>query len=521
MSEKPDAVAGRAPRAFAWLRQTLPTVFVLAGLGALAWCGHHTGWSIPTFASLTGSEAKEKDDWCAEHGVPESICVECNPDLMPRGKDHGWCKTHGVHNCPLEHPDVAQLAYLPQITASDLERARRALDLSPRPLNSSKCKLYQRRIQFASKDAVEKAGIDVKSVDEAPIIEAVAANGEVGYDQSRVARLSVRVPGTVWWVPKRVGEEVKRGEVLAIVDAAEVGRAKAEFLQAVVQLDVRRKSLASTNKVSDIIPEGQLQATEAALREAEIRVQTAEQALVNLGLPLRADDVKTLNSAEMRRRVQFLGLPESVVKSVDPTTTSANLIPVVSPLDGVVVARDAMSGEIVDSTKVLFTVADTRQMRLTLNLSQEDAQRVTRGHTARFRSPGGDEVSGVVNWISTSVDEKTRTVKVTASLPNADGRLRANTFGQGRIILREEKSAVVVPSEAVHWEGDCFVVFVRDKNFLAENAPKVFHVRTVRPGVNDGQNTEIIAGVLPGELVVTKGSGTLRSELLKANLGEG
>ncbi len=512
----------RASRIFAWLGETLPTVIILVGLGSLGWWGHHTGWTIPSFASLTGSDAKEKDDWCAEHSVPESICVECNPELMPRGKDYGWCKTHGIHNCPLEHPEVAQMKYRPEITPADLERARRALDLAPRSANSKNCKLYQHRIQFASKEAVEKAGIDVKSVDEAPILEAVVANGEVTYDeQTRLARLSVRVPGTVWWVPKRVGDEVKRGDILAVVDAAEVGKAKAEFLQSVVQLDVKRKSFLSTSKVSDIIPEGQLQATEATLREAEIRVQSAEQALVNLGLPIRAEEIKTLNSEEMRRRMQFLGLPETVVKSLDATRTSANLIPVVAPLDGVVVARDAVPGEVVDTNRVLFTIADVRQMRLTLNVSQEDAKRVAPGQVVRFRTVGGEEVSGTVNGISTSVDEKTRTVRVWVNLLNTDGRLRANTFGQGRVILREEKSAVVVPSEAVHWEGDCFVVFVRDKNFLGENAPKVFHVRTVRPGVKDGENTEIIAGVLPGEFVATKGSGTLRSELLKSSLGEG
>jgi len=77
-----------------------------------------------------------------------------------------------------------------------------------------------------------------------------------------------------------------------------------------------------------------------------------------------------------------------------------------------------------------------------------------------------------------------------------------------------------VPSAAVHWEGDCHVVFVRDRNFLQEDAPKVFHTRVVRPGATDGQTTEIIAGVLPGERVADKGSAALRAELLRGNLGE-
>src|SRR5262245_35285224 len=118
--------------ALAALARGLPTVLVLAALAALAWWGHRTGWALPSFAALTGEPAKEKDDWCGEHGVPESACVECNSSLLPKGKDHGWCKAHGVHNCPLEHPDVAQLSEAPRVTPEDLERARVALAVMPR-----------------------------------------------------------------------------------------------------------------------------------------------------------------------------------------------------------------------------------------------------------------------------------------------------------------------------------------------------------------------------------------------------
>ena len=80
---------------------------------------------------------------------------------------------------------------------------------------------------------------------------------------------------------------------------------------------------------------------------------------------------------------------------------------------------------------------------------------------------------------------------------------------------------MVVPGTAVQWEGCCHVVFVRDKDFLREGAPKVFHVRTVHRGAGEEKETEIIAGVLPGEVVATRGSSLLRAELLKGNLGEG
>src|SRR5262249_4601729 len=131
------------------------------------------------------------------------------------------------------------------------------------------------------------------------------------------------------------------------------------------------------------------------------------------------------------------------------------------------------------------------------------------------------EIEGSLAWISTEADDQTRTVRVRVNLPNNDGHLRANTFGTGRIVLREEPRANVVPSEAVHWDGDCYVVFVRDKDFLKEGALKFFHVRKVRPGVKDGETAEIIAGLLPGEVIASKNSVVLMGQLLKATLGLG
>src|SRR5207253_505927 len=79
-----------------------------------------------------------------------------------------------------------------------------------------------------SQDAVDKAGIEVEPVSKAPVVEYVTGNGEISYDQTRTARLSARVPGTVFRVYKQAGDPVKKGEVLALVDAAEVGKAKSE-----------------------------------------------------------------------------------------------------------------------------------------------------------------------------------------------------------------------------------------------------------------------------------------------------
>ena len=521
---QPEAAPPTRAAAFlAWLGRASPTLLVLVALGGLAYWGHRTGWILPKFSALTGNGPAAKDDWCEEHSVPESQCVECNPDLLPK-KTFGWCETHGVHDCPWEHPEVAQLAKTPPVTTDDLERARRALAFAERTQNNEGCQLHARRIQFASRESLNKQGIDPEQVKRKRMEESITANGEIGYDAYQVASLSTPVPGKLWRVEKEIGQPVKKDEVLALVDAAEVGKAKGEFRQALVQVDLWSKKVEVLRVLlaRSSTSEASVREAEATLQETQNRLVGAQQALLNLGLPIRPEDLKGLTPEGLRKRLQFIGLPESVVKTLPAETMTDNLVPIKAPFDGVVIARKGVKDEWVDPSKTLFTVADTRQMWLTLHVRLEDTKYLALGQLVRFRPDGSkEEAAGKVSWISTAVDEKTRTVEVRADLPNPKGRLRANTFGTGTVVLREEPQAIVVPNEAVHWEGNCHVVFVYDKNSLKGDAPQVFHVRSVRPGAKDDKHTEIIAGVLPGERIAVKNSGVLRAELLKNNLGAG
>src|SRR5579885_1773568 len=92
LSEPPhDAPAQPRPRSavarvLRWFGRVAPPVVVFGCLlGVLAW-GHHSEWTLPQFSVLTGDAAEAKDDWCDQHGVPDSQCVECKPELMPRPK---------------------------------------------------------------------------------------------------------------------------------------------------------------------------------------------------------------------------------------------------------------------------------------------------------------------------------------------------------------------------------------------------------------------------------------------------
>ena len=277
--------------------------------------------------------------------------------------------------------------------------------------------------------------------------------------------------------------------------------------------------MAKIGAVSD----RELREAVANYEEARINLQAAQQALINLGFQVRAEDYANVETDDIAEQLRFLDLPPELTAGLDPKSTTSNLIPLRASLDGVIVDRHVVEGEVVDTAKMLFAVADVSRLWLKLDVRQEDAKYLSLGQTVLFRGSGDDEpeVTGTINWISTAADDVTRTLRIRADLPNADGRLRANTFGTGRIVLRVEPKAIAVPTEAVHWDGNCHVVFVRDKDFMQKDSPKFFHVRSVRPGVVDGETTEIIAGLLPGEVIASKNSMVLEAQLLKSNFGAG
>jgi cobalt-zinc-cadmium efflux system membrane fusion protein len=512
---------GAAPQRPSWpaaIGRFLPNIIVFGLLAAVFYVGHHTGWKLPKFSELWGAAEIAADDWCDEHLVAESQCLECKADLKPKLPSFGWCQEHGVAECVLHHPELAQTKDPPQLPAYDTVAA---IALRPRPTNNSVNTLHTKVVQFASHESAEKAGIEVDVVSTAPMREEIIANGEVTFDPTHVAHLPSRVPGTAWRVLRQAGERVAAGEVLALIDAAAVGQAKTQLLQAIVDLQTSWARYERLRGLKDIPAAKTVAEAEAQLREAEIKLIATEQSLVNLGFRLPPDLAKRDPQA-LADELRFLGIPSDLISSIQGQTQTANLFPLVAPFAGVIVSADVVNGEPVNTEKAAYVVGDPSRMWLNLNVRQEDAPYVTTGQPVRFFTEDGRAVTeGRINWISSTIDHKSRTLPVRVFLDNSDGRLRDNTFGVGRIVLREEAQAIIVPKEAVQSAGDVQLIFVRDKNYFADGAPKFFHVRQARIGARDDKFVELLAGALPGEVVATEGSNVLLAQLLRSTLGAG
>src|SRR5438132_4350895 len=111
--------------------------------------------------------------------------------------------------------------------------------------------LSTKPIVFPSQAAIEKAGIKCEKVQIQDMPRYVVAHASIDYEPSLYARLTARATGTVWRMEKEVGDKVGKGEVIALIDSADVGKVKAEFLQSLTQVRLRSGTLQQLQSLGD------------------------------------------------------------------------------------------------------------------------------------------------------------------------------------------------------------------------------------------------------------------------------
>ncbi len=403
---------------------------------------------------------------------------------------------------------------------------------SPSVATESQLPLDLQEIDLPDLQSLERLGIRTSGVEVREMKEYVETTGVIDYDQTRVVKISSRVPGTVWRVEKEIGDQVRKGDLLAILEAARVGEAKSEFLQSVVQTRFRQATMDRVKKVNEVVTERQIREAEAALREARIKQVNSQQSLTNLGLPVTFQIDADLDEQALIRKIQFLGLPESIASALDPDSTPASLIPVTAPFDGVVTERNLSLGEVVESSIPLFSVADITKMWIILSVRKEDADRVRIDQPLSFQNDNSTaDIQGMVQWISPEVNPESRTVEVRGEVENPfltsgkgspvslsrafvrnvstqkQRRMQANTFGRGRIQVQSRKNSTVVPMAAVQSLDEMKIVFISGEDRLR------YEPRKIRVGIQHDGYVEVKEGVKAGEAVVTSGSHVLKSEL--------
>jgi cobalt-zinc-cadmium efflux system membrane fusion protein len=380
-------------------------------------------------------------------------------------------------------------------------------------------------IQWGSLQELKKSGIELGEASKTSVQETISALASVAYNGQRCAQLSSRTTGHVWQVYVRPGQTVKRGEVLAIVDSHIVGEAKSDWMQKRFTAIHLRRTYDRLKRVTQgALPEQRILAAESELKKADLDCYMAQQRLMNLGLVVPTLDDTELTPDQISEQIRYLGIPESLLNSFGQKPATSNLISISSPFDGTVVEQRGVVGEVVSTEQVMFVVADTRTMWLNLSIRREDAARLAIGQPVTFTAVGMKQpISTKIAWISSGIDPETRTVQAgcevenktlgSASEADIDFPLRANQFGNARIVVAEHSQAVVVPEAALQKMPD-----LREIVFVKVGTPAIFEPRVVKTGIRGNGHVQIIQGVRASEEIVSRGSFILKSEMLRSSL---
>jgi membrane fusion protein, heavy metal efflux system len=377
-------------------------------------------------------------------------------------------------------------------------------------------------VKLASTEVLQTSGIARGNVEERLIGEYVEAHGDIDFNQDHYAHLSTRAAGTASSVHKRAGDQVKKGEVLALIAAPELASLKFDLQQTLLTVQTRERYYKRLQSSGESTSRQALESAEASLREARIHLSKDQQSLQNLGLTVSIDELSRLSDEQVAASLRTLGIPGTLLQKLDASTLTSNLLPMYAPFDGLVIKRDIVIGEVVNPATPQFILADLSRLWIMLHVRLEDVGKLREGQEVSFHldGPNEDAPPAKIDWISAEVDEKTRTVLVRADVDNLKSRLRPNTFGDARILVRQEKH-LLVPTGALQFDGTSYVVLAQGASetefqpLRVQLDPQLQRV-TLIPYLEEF--TVVLSGVSAGKRIAISGTHVLLSEMQKERI---
>ena len=341
-----------------------------------------------------------------------------------------------------------------------------------------------------SDEQIKLAQIELTNVGPATIAKRLVVPGSVIPNADLIAHVSVKLSGTVAELRKKIGDDVTRDEVIAVLESREVADAKSEYLAARLTDDLAQ-DLANRDKTlwaGKAIPEQQFLRSRNAAAQSGMKVNIA------------------------RQKLMALGLGENEIAAL-PETSEARLRrqDVMAPIAGRVVERKVELGAAVGRDNLeteLFVIVDLSRVWVDLSVASSDLPLVGEGQSVKISARGVSETTnGKIVFVSPLVDKDTRTARVVAEIQNADRTWRPGSFVTAAIALNERNVPVVAPATAIQKVEGRPVVFVRTKDG--------FEKRDVVLGQKEDQLLEIVSGLTPGETIATTNTFSLKAELSK------
>ncbi len=359
-------------------------------------------------------------------------------------------------------------------------------------------------------DQIRDLGVTTANVKSMMIPEELELVGQIDENTTFSTPVMSLVPGRVEKVNVQVGDRVKKGQHLAEVRSDEVARIEAdllhEFLSLEVDVERTKVKLELARKARDrqemLFQEGI--GARAQLETAQGEFQMAEAELTAYREKRRSAIETT------RERLKLFGIPGKEVDRLLKTRVTDNLFELNCPREGVIVQRDVDLGQMVDVSTQLLTVSDLTQVWVNAQAFEKDIHLIALGEpiTLTVESYPGKVFHGKVDYIGATLDPKTRTLAVRATVANPDLKLHPHMYAQ--VVLKiGERRGLLVPTAAVRKTGETYLAYVATK------PGGVYEERKVEIGSYKGDDVIITSGLKAGETVVVKGSLELNGLAIK------
>lgn len=298
-----------------------------------------------------------------------------------------------------------------------------------------------------------------------------------------------RNSGYISELPLDLGDRVKAGQVLLRLDdqAAREAVARAEAAVTVAQAE----------------RDAQKTVAEQATRNRE-RIDALRQS--GAATVQQAEDARALDEVARAR----LALEEARVVQAQSELSQMRIelqtLELQSPIDGVVAERFVHVGDLAQPNEPLLRIVGLSLVETSVHVTERDYDRLRSGQAAVLTVDAhpGQIFHGRVARVAPVVDPATRTAAVRIEAPNDRGLLRPGMHARVTVLCDQPRSAGVVPVAALKEEDAERCVFV------VHGEPPTIERREVRVGLVDGLVAEVLAGLKPGERVVTLGSRLVR-----------
>lgn len=336
-------------------------------------------------------------------------------------------------------------------------------------------------------DQIKDLGIQTKIAGPGQLSVTISTRGKIILHPDRLAHILPKISGVAKEAHKNIGNHVKEGEILAILESREMADIKASYLAAKEKESLALSLLDREKRLHEkkVSAEQDYLNAKSAYQEAKINVQLAEQKLHAFGI--EDEEIKGLSNEH---------------------NPNLRIYDIRSPVDGIVIARHITKGEFIENTTTIYEIADLSTIWIEIGIYPKDLVRVKEGQMVDISRPIDGKISQAkIIYLSPIIQDETITAKAVAEMENSSGNWRPGSFVKVNIATENAYAPIVVPKEAIQE--------IEGKEFVFVRIPEGFEKRQAQIGVGDKENVEILSGLSAGEEYASSKTFLLKADLSK------